>query len=92
MYVIAFNCVDITSLINSCDKKLEEETRYTGLPKLADSLVNITLVDLRGKRYPLVGREGETLVQASMGAGLTLLDDDSMAGGNPMEVGCLSIL
>lgn len=68
------------------EEKLAEETRYTSLPKLADSLVNVTLVDLRGKRFSVVGREGDSLVRAASSAGVKLLDDDSLGGGNPHEV------
>lgn len=67
-------------------EKLAEKHRYTELPKLADALVRVTLVDTRGKRFNLVGREGDTLVGAASSAGVTLLDDDSIGGGNPHEV------
>lgn len=36
--------------------------QYNNLPEVDDLLVRFTLVDIKGRRYPVVGRVGESLM------------------------------
>lgn len=47
-------------------------------------LVRFTLVDYKGRPTTLVGKEGQTMMQAAAHAGV--LEDDSNGGGSPSQI------
>jgi hypothetical protein len=56
------------------------------LPSVKDLTVQLTMIDYKGDQAKVVGRVGQTLVQACAAYGYAALEDDSSGGGGKVDV------
>ena len=71
--------------LSSAAKAAASVAPSRSLPSVASLAVTVHLVDYKGAQSKVVGRVGQTLVQAASQYGSTVIEDDSSGGGGRNE-------
>merc|ERR1711920_122712 len=77
----------LSRVIGQVAKRSSQQAARFSTGKVADDIVNVTVVDDDGQRHLVAGRAGQTLLQAAHMNGLEwLIQDDSHGGGATYQV------